>query len=286
MSHQLPITIKNIMVATDFSESSRATLSYVEALAAHHGSEIHVVYVTGSGLFPLLPPAEREKAIGEAEAKMRSFLEGSKAASGWKQIVRGGEPSEILRQAVSELQVDLLVLGTNGRRGLRRFVLGSVAEEIFRFLPCPVLTVGPEARGREANLPLRRILFATDFTPPSLEALPYAMGVARNQQAKLTLIHVARSSQEGEAAKARLEALASNEGAADLTTEILIETGAPAAAILTSAATIDADLIVLGVCSGGTWTRAATHAPGPVAYEVVARAPCPVLTLRSHQVEP
>src|SRR5687767_94859 len=129
MTQPLPITIKNIVVATDFSESSRATLPYVEDLATHHGSEVHVVYVTGSGLFPLLPPAQRENAIGEAGEKMRSFLEGSKVASGWKQIVRGGEPSEILRQAASEVQADLLVLGTSGRRGLRRFVLGSVAEE-------------------------------------------------------------------------------------------------------------------------------------------------------------
>ena len=277
--------MKNILVATDFSDASRLSLRYAQALAAHYHSDVYIVNVTGSGLFPFLPPEQRENAIREAGAKMRDFLAGSKSSPAWKQIVRGGEPSDVLYETARELQADLLVLGTTGRRGLKRFVLGSVAEEIFRAVPCPVLTVGPKAAGRDARTPMRRILFATDLAPSSLQALPYAMRLAHEHQAALVLMHTAPTAQAAAAAKAQMEELAAGQEHSDVRATILVETGPPAATILHAAASTDSDLIVLGIRSGGSWSRVATHAPGPVAYEVIAQAVCPVLTLRSENAE-
>lgn len=281
-----PISVKNILLAIDFSEATLATFPYVESVAAHYGSNIHAMHVAGSGVFPLLPLPKQDRVIGEAKEKMQTFLSSSESASRFKQIVRGGEPSDILYQYGKELRIDLLVLGTNGHRGLRRCVLGSVAEEIFRSVPCPALTVGPKARGGNTQAPVRRILFATDFAPPSLEALPCAIRLAQELRAILTLLHVTRTKQEREKAKAQMEKLVAKESRPDVKLDWIVQTGSPAATILKTAKMNKLDLIVMGVRSGGTWSRAATHAPGPVAYNVIAQSPCPVLTLRSHHVQP
>ena len=85
----------------------------------------------------------------------------------------------------------MLVLGTHGRAGLGKLLIGSVAEEVFRRASCPVMTVGPHASSKVQNeIHFQHILFATDFSPDSLAALPYAVSLAKEDQAKLTFLHV------------------------------------------------------------------------------------------------
>jgi nucleotide-binding universal stress UspA family protein len=280
------IAVKKIILATDFSEVSLAAVPYVRAVAAHYDAEVYVVHVVGSGVFLLLPQPEQEMALHEAERMMRGFLQSASARGPrWKNLIQGGEPSEVLRQLGKKLDIDLLVLGTNGRRGLHRFVLGSVAEEIFRWVPCPVLTIGPKVkRAIPQEVRLSHVLFATDLALSSVEALPCALRLAEEYAAPLTLLHVVKTKQQRGEAEKRLEALISQEGNSERMPELLVETGSPARTILNTAASKQSDLIVLGVRSGGTWDRLATHAPGPVAYNVVAQAPCPVLTLRSQRI--
>jgi len=292
-----PFSIKKILFATDFSQASFAALPYIEAVAGYYGSEVHVVHVVGSGDFTLLPKQEQERMFGEAQRKMQDFLGRASGFTSLRQLLRGesvlrprytqilkcGEPSEIIRQLGQSLDVDLVVLGTNGRRGLKRFVLGSVAEEIFRLVPWPVLTVGPRARKVTEAVQFRRILFATDFAPASLAALPYALRMARQHQATLTILSVAQSKDEREETEMRLKDLIPEELASQSKFELLVPVGSRVPAILRTAKARKADLIILGVRCGGMWDRAATHAPGPVAYNVIAQAPCPVLTIRSHQ---
>jgi nucleotide-binding universal stress UspA family protein len=281
----LSISVKKILLATDFSEASRAALPYVRAIASHYKSEVYVVHVVGSGVFSLLPLREQEKALHEAEQGMRGFLQSGLGSSPrWKHFVKGGEASDVLYEFGKELDIDLLVLGTNGRRGLKRFVLGSVAEEIFRRVPCPVLTVGPKARRKmPQEVRLRHILFATDLAPSSLEALPCAIQLAKEYKAPLTVLHVAKTKKRGREVEVQLAALIPPKRKLQLKHDLLVLMGSPVSTILRTAGNKPSDLIVLGVRSGGTWDRAATHAPGPVAYNVIAQAPCPVLTLRSQR---
>ena len=107
-------------------------------------------------------------------------------------IMHRGGVWEELQEIVFEKQIDLVVIGTHGRRGIEKLLLGSVAERVFRHADCPVLTVGPHSYlegGVECN-GIPTYLFATDFGEPFLGALPYAVSLAKGTKAKLVLVHV------------------------------------------------------------------------------------------------
>jgi len=142
------IAIKNILVATDFSEASDAALAYGRTLASHFGAALQVVHVvenivlrnvTADGFVGVLPEVQLE-----VEAEARKQLD---------EELSGGEPqasglvltSNVLADAIvshaAAAGVDLIVIGTHGRKGVSRLLLGSVAERVVRMAPCPVLTV-------------------------------------------------------------------------------------------------------------------------------------------------
>jgi nucleotide-binding universal stress UspA family protein len=197
--------------------------------------------------------------------------------------------------------IDLLVVGTHGRAGVGKLLMGSVAEEIFRQASCPVLTVGPKVFGR-ARLPLvpnwghdlaplelelQEIIYATDFSHDSLAAAPYTISLAREFQARLVLLHVLqeyahRKSEPDpiEAALQQLMGLVPEAAGLWCTPEPVLEFGAPADGILKAASERNADLIVLGVRPPAGHLTAATHLPWRTAHKVVAEASCPVLTIR------
>jgi nucleotide-binding universal stress UspA family protein len=88
------------------------------------------------------------------------------------------------------LKTDLLVLGTHGRGGVKKVLLGSVSEEMVYSAHCPVLTVGPDVSPKPMpELRLRRILCATDLLPSSAKALAYALWMAQQEHAQLTVLH-------------------------------------------------------------------------------------------------
>ena len=276
MKSATPSPVRNILMATDFSEGSEKAFKYAQAVAAYYGAEMYVAHVVGSGVFPVLPAQEREKLLAEAREAMSRFVPSGRDSSRCHSVIEGGEPADVLRNFARQKSIDLLVLGTSGRKGLKRFVLGSVAEEIFREMLCPVLTVGPHTSDTVPEPPrLHRVLFVTDLTPASLEALPCAVRLARDHHATLALLHVVKSHADETAGQAAL---------ANLTPagmDLRVRTGLPAETVVKFAREEKVDLMVLGVRSGGTWERAATHLPGPVAYNIIAQAPCPVLTVRS-----
>src|SRR5271157_5610792 len=108
-----------------------------------------------------------------------------------KELIEQGEIPEVISKLVRKHGIDLIVVGTGGRKGLGKLLLGSVAEEIFRHAACPVLTMGPHATGWEIDGNLRHILLATDFGAESVHGLPYAISLAEENRARLTLLHVA-----------------------------------------------------------------------------------------------
>lgn len=146
------ITLKRILVPTDFSAFSRKALDYGCALAQQFGSELHLLHVMQDlvamvpepGLaFP--PPGDYMQELKSSAERSLSTLPEPAAFSGAVvRAVRQGPPFlEIVRYAKDQ-SIDLIVLGTHGRTGLTHVLLGSVAEKVVRKAPCPVLTVRPD----------------------------------------------------------------------------------------------------------------------------------------------
>jgi nucleotide-binding universal stress UspA family protein len=169
--------------------------------------------------------------------------------------------------------------------------MGSVAEEIFRTVTCPVLTVGPHSDSSHgAGAEIREILYATDFASVSPAAADYAVSLAQEFQARLILMHVIPEPKAGDlvsasdvttAARELLRKLVSEEAQAWCKPEYFVERGNPADRILEFARLRESNLIVLGVKPEEGLPGAATHLPIATAHKVVSRAPCPVLTVRN-----
>ena len=99
-------------------------------------------------------------------------------------------PGAVLRVAGEE-GVDLIVMGTHGRRGFKRLLLGSVTETVLREAPCPVLTVPPKAGAAPSGeVTFKRILCPIDFSPSSLQGLGFALDLARQADGRVTLLRV------------------------------------------------------------------------------------------------
>jgi len=276
--------MKNILFATDFSPCSVAALPYAVALAERYGATIHLIH----GLAPEPIPEVRLYHSMELEAVRMSAdlaMETLVATNSFGKIastatVRQGPLLDVLEAFVEEKNIDLIVLGTHGRRGLKKLVLGSVAESVFRLAPCPVLTVGPEAMHEgAADASFKTILFATDFYSASRRALAYAVSMAQANHSHLILLHAMSDSMEvPDLARAgqRMADLISAETMHELEPEIVAEAGPAAETILRVARNKEADLIVMGAHHA----EVAAHLPWTIASTVVCKAHCPTLTVR------
>jgi len=288
------IDLRKIIFATDFSPAAEAALPYAIGLAKQYGANVHGLHVRFPATYPIVGPeampvvleAAEEQAKFEAK-QMHEMLE----SVPHEVTVTEGDLWPTLREIVSEQKADLIVMGTHGRTGVRRAFLGSAAEEIFRKASCPVLTVGPHvSRNTERRLAMKEILFATDFSPESLAALPFAVSMAQEHQSDLTLLNVAGKPEVGELVHAgqfaestlrRLQALVP--AGADLWCEpkCRVEQGPEAEKIMEVATALGADLIVLGVRRPEGGLGATTHLMQSIAHQVVINAECPVLTVRA-----
>lgn len=138
----------NILVPVDFSDTSEHALDYAVALAAKLGARVHLVHAVG---IPTLGLPElglawssvtMESLVNERQATIDKLAEARKSACEIGQhVVRVGDARDVIVNVAKELHADLVVMGTHGRRGVARAVLGSTAEEIVRTAPCPILTV-------------------------------------------------------------------------------------------------------------------------------------------------
>jgi nucleotide-binding universal stress UspA family protein len=191
-----------------------------------------------------------------------------------------------LGQVIEEKNIDLVILGTHGRTGIGELLLGSVAEAVFRHSPCPVITVGPRTRLlHTVEAEIDRVLYATDLGG-HYDALPYAISIAEENNAQLMMLHVLEGTavlpydvpdKWADEAKAQMRGLLPD--SLRNSTEFIVEMGRPSREILATALVHNADLIVMGVHADSTAPVA--HTPWAIAHQVVGRAPCPVLTVRS-----
>ena len=289
------IDFKNVLFLTDFSEPSCDALPFATALARGYGSKVFAVHVlVPSGYAYMTPDAavtlldDQEESAKVEMARVESQLTGLQRET---IIERGSSLWEVVERLVKEHAFDLIALGTHGRTGLKKALLGSSAEEVFRRSRVPVLMSGPQARvGAHGGGRFRCVLFATDFNAVSSLAAPYAVSLAQENHAQLILLHVlplpkpAKSAKTGglsvaEAAH-QLEALVSQEAQQWCRPRVLVEHGDPAARILAAAKECGADLIVLGVRGIDRLAGVVARVQKDIAYGVVAHASCPVLTVR------
>lgn len=289
---QTRIQLKNILFASDFSGTSYAAVPYVNELARHFGAHVVAVHIRPPVVNPMTYPTSWPVFIEAAEAenqKHRAELL-SQFPRETEALIEEGDPRSALPDLVEKKNIDMLVMGTHGRIGVPRFVLGSVAEGVFRKVTCPVLTVGPNTLPSLPNPgEFREILFPTDFTPGSLMAFPYALSLAQEFQAELTLLHVVPEPKPGdlvsaqdvrEGAEHRLRGLIPEEAGSWCRLDFVVESGEIGEKILEIAKKQRADLIVLGISQEKGIPGASTHLPIAVAHSVVAHAICPVLTVR------
>jgi len=279
----LDVKLDNVLVATDFSPASKQAVLYAAAIARRHNSKLFIAHVVMSRSESALMEGWRAGQAEIIEQLLANRLDGVRH----ELVVKAGQVGDILAQVIVEKGIDLMVVGTRGRTGVVKFLLGSVAENIFRRALCPVLTVGPNISGQNPELSPERILAATGFAAHSVLAVSYAIALAQNLHASIALLHVVTEAGElsGDAKSrliaervGRLRGLVPTNVSLGAEPLFLVEFGPASEKILQIAASWNANLIVLGLrnvqeapTGKATWARA---------YEVVSKANCPVLTVR------
>jgi len=282
------VSLKRVLFATDFSLSSEIVLSHALAIARRYRSKIYVAHVTPPELYKSVPHEILKEAVEKTREHAQHEMSHLIRLGGLRQLrhrtmLEEGDIADVLLRLVREHAIDLLVVGTRGHRGVKRMLLGSVAEKVFRQAPCPVLIVPPPAR---EQVRVGRILYPTNFSQHSLQAVPYAVSLARHYRAKLILLHVvegaaihsvAELNQRRRLVKNRLKKSVLGKVKLELKPELAVEFGEPAQRISKVAAEWQTGLIVLAVRRA---KPAAAHLTEGTAYKVVRLAPCPVLTVR------
>jgi nucleotide-binding universal stress UspA family protein len=287
------VRFRNILFATDFSPPAAQAIPYVKKIAKHYDADLVALHVQQPLLNPTLPPRGWTSEVEAAKAQnhqhraalLRAF-EGIRTLV----VIEEGDIQSRLNAAIERNNTDLVVIGTRGRTGLGKLLLGSVAEEIFRTVSCPVLTVGPRSDScHGAGGQFREILYATDFSTQSQGAAAYAVSLAQEFQSRLILLHVIPEPKAGDLVSAAdvttsseklLRKLVPPEAEAWCKPEYFVERGDPAEKILEIAKLRETDLIVLGVRPEEGVPGAATHLAIATAHKVVSHATCPVLTVR------
>ena len=307
---QQELGFKRILIATDFSDTSERALAYSLQLARRYGSELFVTHVLPPamlGPIPLEPlPKELDLPQYEAEQQMNYLAQSPALADVTHHfLIEQGFVPDVLTRLVSLEEIDLVVLGTHGRRGLTKLALGSMAEQTLRSVACPVLTVGQDAVFPSGVLGFRRILFATDFGPGAEKALPFALSLAEKYDATLVFLHVVPrlpmiaageaaygppgyladeinrwEASEKQSSIQKLRQLVPAEIELSHQPEYVVRLNEPAGGILSAAVDRHIDLIVMGA-KGVLSPRTAAHVPWSVAHHVICKAQCPVLTVRN-----
>jgi nucleotide-binding universal stress UspA family protein len=286
------VELNKILFATDFSSYSNAALPYALGVAHKYAAKLYAVHVVSTDAYMFTTP-ETWPAVVEYQEEQQHIatarLEESLRGTPHKVVTAVGDIADVIFRLVRDQEIDLLVLGTHGRSGLPKLVIGSVAEKIFRQASCPVLTVGPHVRNEQKSVAdFDRIVFATDFSEESLAAAPYAISLARENRCHLSLLHVLESPQGGaidlesggDFVIRRMQELIPRESDLWFRTDYAVEFGFPQEQIVKFAHAHGADLIVLGIRAPQGPLTTLTHLAHSRAQHIVAHATCPVLTVR------
>jgi nucleotide-binding universal stress UspA family protein len=299
------LEIKLILCPIDFSEFSVRAYHHAVSLAEHYQAKLvaqHVVelwrhpsvsFAASAGLY-----GEFEQALCESGKKqLREFVKNHTHDEIQPELVvqEGAAADSVLSFAQAQ-KTDVIVMGTHGRRGFDRLMLGSVTDRVMRRAPCPVLAIckpghdsltGDTATSKERGYvhQLSRILFCADFSENSEQALKYAISATAEYDAELTLLHVlegvpspAKAEEAMAAAGERLDKLIPREGRKTLKVQTAVRIGEPYWQIIQLALEAQIDLVTMGVRGRGALDLAVF---GSTTYRVMQLGSCPVLAVRS-----
>lgn len=288
------IHLNRVLFPTDGSECAEHARHHAHYLADRFEASLHIVHVEGR-------EAELTDVIDVREADVLADLHAPREESPVvaeprvqeRRVVHPSVPDGILSY-VAEHDTNLVVMGTHGRGGLRRLVLGSVAEEVVRRAPVPVMTVGRGATPPE-DMEAGTVLAPVDFSERQPRLLAHARELAHAYGMTLTLLHVVERVRLpdvygvappetpgpdalAERAEAALDEQADALRERGLSVQVVVRRGHPAEETIEAAKTLDADLLTIA-----THGRAGVERMllGSVAEKVIRRAPCPVFTVKS-----
>ena len=284
------ISLKNIAVATDFSPASELALDHAIGIARHYGSKILLVHAMEAR------PHSHARQEGESretpgslgDAEQMLLVEARKSPDVECECrLLTGTLLEVVEQILALDQIDLIVVGTHGAKGVRKLLAGSAAERIFHHVRCPVLVIGPSVRKGSAIWRPQRILLATDLQSDESRAVEYAIMLAAEHGARLALLHVTPPAeppypQDSELMiapyfQSRLRELVSYRPRGDYPAEAWVEFhDDPVAGIIQVANRQAIDLLILSVHPREPWTSHFVHN----AHRIVGETPCPALIVQ------
>ena len=289
------IRIKTILCPIDLGPASDRVANYAASFVRIYGAKVHLLHVvtpppTGEYEYPTTR-AEIIKSIEEASFhEMKTAAEKLEAKGIAVQIdIRTGDVHETIKQHISFVQPDFIVMGTHGRHGITRWFMGSLTECFMRNSPVPLLTISPQMKGEPA---FRRILVTTDFSSGTTDALDYAYCIAQDNGSEVTLLHVvddtnmALSIKYGkvlmEGAWMELEDLVPPDVRKRFKVSTEVQEGSPYRVILRTLQRLKPDLLVMNIHAKGMLERA-LH--GNTAERVVRTASCPVMLIPRMKVK-
>lgn len=280
------ISFKNILFLTDFSHASTGALAYSLAFARHFKARLFPAHV----MDPVLPESgavPSERAVKDQEEHKQRQLSRMVEYNGvsFQPLLSRCEFEVAMAHWISEHGIDLVVVGTHGRSGVQRFLLGSTSEVVLHNATCPVLTIGPHVDvPRVFSLTLDKVLFAAELSAQSERAIEYALALAAERQAQLTLLHVLPEESRNYPDRTRVLRFAMDElqrllpanASSCCRTELAVDAGDPAERIVQHARDEKAGLIVMGLAGNSDFSSKGSSG---VTYRVVGAAPCPVLSV-------
>jgi len=298
------LKIDRILCPIDFSEFSVIAYDYAQSLAWHYRATLLLEHVTES-LTPMYPYYAFPDAYIEISQQLRTHAEQQLQDFAKTHARRGIQPecsvhegavANVILDLAEAQAVSLIVMGTHGLRGIQRVMLGSVTDKILRKAHCPVLAVRKPVHDQvtQAGLPdvirPERMLCCTDFSDQSERALEYAVSLATEYGAELTLLHVLEgvagsADIQNEIAKAMesLEKRISPETRGKCKTKTVVRIGKPYQQIIELALESRTDLVIMGVRGRNALDIAVF---GSTTYRVVQLGPCPVLVVHTQAAAP
>ena len=289
--------IEKILCPLDFSEYSAKAYDYAQSLAQHYGARLllqHVVQpLTSTYPYYAFPDSINEvfwNLDSHAEKKLAEFVaEHQRNGLNTERFVHSGTVTDCVLEFAEKEGVDMIVMGTHGRHGFDRLAMGSVTEKILRKARCPVLVVRNPAHDfvspGDAAEPVRleRILFCTDFSDHSSRARSYALSLAMEYNAELTMLHVLEDLPAGEDLQAavaactrQLEEAVPEDARNWCKIRSAVRIGKPYQQILQIALETETDLVIMGVRGRNVVDLALF---GSTAHRVIQLGTCPVLAV-------
>jgi len=286
-------SLAKILLPVDFSERSLGAARYAKVLVEHFHSELILLHV-------LTPPHYEFGALeiggsmltelyanrgAQVEKELETFLAGELEGVDAQRVVLDGDPARQIVDFAHDENIGLIVMPTHGYGPFRQFILGSITAKVLHDADCPVWTgVHLEEAPPVSAMPFRNIVCAVDLGPQSCKALDWAVGMQKEFDARLTVVHAMACSATGNQADAQWREEMEHTVRDDMArlqqrfgtqADLVIESGDPPKVVCEYAAREKADLLVIGRGSAaGVFGRLRTNA-----YAIIRQSPCPVVSV-------